>query len=535
MDRRSEAAMSNDLPNRGRSMSTRTGIDITQIHLTTSDLLRGAAKSARDKVYLVHVQRNSEETFGQFEAKVNRISNLMAARYGVKKGDKVCTMSENIPELLHTIMAITNLGAVWVPINSMLVGESLRYIIEASDSRFVCASDRYRATVSAALDKVKAPVELLPINELAERAESMPATFESPARPDDDSMIIFTSGTTGFPKGVLHTHNTYIRTAVRGLEVLETDSSHRIHVYLPFFHGWAYLLMLGALYHRCTMIMEDRFHAETYWETIEKFRITQDHWTGTVPINLMKMPKTDFESRVRLKILGTFGALYQTMKERWPNLTFQSLFGQTEHPFITAVPPDQIFPGSDGVPKYPDEVLIVDDEGRPLPPGQVGEIVCRCRCGVRMKGYYKNEEATAKTIRGDDLYTGDLGQLDERGHLHFVGRKKDAFRVRGEMVSAEHVEHLITGHPKIAECAIVGYRPPEKEALKEDEIIAHLVLKPGESLSAEEFSSWSEANLPRFMRPRYLRIRESLPKTATERIQRFKIREEGLVGCTKLF
>ncbi len=152
-----------------------------------------------------------------------------------------------------------------------------------------------------------------------------------------------------------------------------------------------------------------------------------------------------------------------------------------------------------------------------------------------MKGYYKNEEATAKTIRGDDLYTGDLGQLDERGHLHFVGRKKDAFRVRGEMVSAEHVEHLITGHPKVAECAIVGYRPPEKEALKEDEIIAHLVLKPGEALSAEEFASWSEANLPRFMRPRYVRLRESLPKTATERIQRFKIREEGLDCCTRLF
>jgi acyl-coenzyme A synthetase/AMP-(fatty) acid ligase len=92
------------------------------------------------------------------------------------------------------------------------------------------------------------------------------------------------------------------------------------------------------------MVMEDRFHAEAYWETIEKYKITQDHWTGTVPINLMKMPKAEFESRVSLKILGTFGALYETMKERWPNLSFQSLFGQTEHPFITAVPPDQIYP-----------------------------------------------------------------------------------------------------------------------------------------------------------------------------------------------
>ena len=516
-------------------MQYRGGVDITQVNLTTRDLMREAVRTAGDKVYLVYVQRNSEETFRTFESKVNRISNLLAGQYGVGKGDKICTMSENIPELLHTIMAITNLGAVWVPINSMLVGESLKYIVEASDSTFVCASDRYRDTVSGVLDKAKGPVQVLPINGLSEMAKGMSEEFECPAQPDDDSMIIFTSGTTGFPKGVVHTHNTYIRTAVRGLEALETDSKHRIHVYLPFFHGWAYLLMLGALYHKCTMIMEDRFHADDYWETIEKYRITQDHWTGTVPINLMKMAPAQFESRVQLKILGTFGALVETMKQRWPNLSFQSLFGQTEHPFITEVPADQIYPGSDGIPKYPDEVLILDDSGNPVPQGEVGEIVCRCRCGVRMKRYYKNAEATAKTIQGDDLYTGDLGRLDEKGHLHFVGRKKDAFRVRGEMVSAEHVEHLINGHPKVAECAIVGYRPPEKEALKEDEIIAHLVLKQGEALTAEEFDNWTQENLARFMRPRYLIFREKLPKTATERVQRFKLREEGIDDATKLF
>ncbi len=511
------------------------GVDITNVNMTTRDLMREATEAAGDKTYLVYVQRNSEETFREFEAKVNRISNYLVKECGVKKGDKVCTMSENIPELLHTIMAITNVGAVWVPINSMLVGESLKYIVEASDSSFVCVSDSYTDTVAPVLEKLKTPVRILPINQLSELSQAMSEDFESPAEPNDESMIIFTSGTTGFPKGVLHTHNTYIRTAVRGLEALETDSDHRIHVYLPFFHGWAYLLMLGTLYHKCTMIMEDRFHAEDYWETIEKYKITQDHWTGTVPINLMKMDKGEFESRVQLKILGTFGALYATMKERWPNLSFQSLYGQTEHPFITEVPPDQIYPGSDGIPKPPDEVLILDDSGKPVPQGETGEIVCRCKCGVRMREYYKNPEATAKTIQGEDLYTGDLGLLDEKGHLHFVGRKKDAFRVRGEMVSAEHVEHLINGHEDVAECAIVGYRPPEKEALKEDEIIAHIVLKQGESLAAEAFNDWSQENLPRFMRPRYLVFRDKLPKTATERVQRFKLREEAIDNCIKLY
>ena len=293
--------------------------------------------------------------------------------------------------------------------------------------------------------------------------------------------------------------------------------------------------MLGSLYHTCTMIMEDRFNTDKYWETIEKYKITQDHWTGTVPLNLMKMPLGEFEKKVDLKILGTFGALYDDMKQRWPNISFQSLYGQTEHPFITEVPPDQIFSGSDGIPKSPDEVLILDNEGNEVPQGVIGEIVCRCRCGVVMKGYYKNDEATAKTLKGTDLYSGDLGLIDDKGHLHFCGRKNDALRVRGEMVSVEHIEHLVNAHEKIAESAIVGYRPPEKEALKEDEIVVHLVLAKGETMTPEEFNQWTQKNLARFMRPRFVKFHDALPKTATERVQRFKLRNTGIEGVTKVF
>lgn len=511
------------------------GTDITRIHLTTRDLMRRASATHRDRLYLHYVPRTSEDTFGEFEEKVNRIANLMRGTYGIRQGDRVCTMSENVPELLYTIMAITNLGAIWVPIHNMLVGESLRYIVDSADAAFVCVSARSQAVARQALDGLARPIALLSIEELPQQAARCSAEFDSPAAPDDISMILFTSGTTGFPKGVLHTHSSYIRTAVRGLEVLGTDSSHRIHLYLPFSHGWAYLLMLGGLYYKCALIMEDRFHADTYWDTIERYGITQDHWTGTVPLNLMKSPKIPFEERAQLGIIGTFGALYEAMKQRWPNFRFHSLYGTTEHPFMTEVPPDQIIPGSDGIPKFPDEILIVDDQCNPVPPGTVGEIVCRCRCGVVMRGYYRNPEATAASLRAGDLYTGDLGYLDERGHLHFTGRKKDALRVRGEMVSVEYIEHLINTHPRIAESAVVAYRPPEKEALKEDEIVAHLVLQKGAHLTAEEFRSWAQANLPRFMSPRYLVFRDSLPKTATERVQRYKLRESGIEHAVKLF
>lgn len=510
-------------------------IDLTKTHYTTADLLREACDTSKDKTFFHYIPRKSKETYGQFADNVNRMSNLLEKTTGIGKGSMVCTMSENSPELLHTFSAITNIGAVWVPINGQLIGESLRYIIDVSDANHVCTSATYRDLVSEAIVNIKRPVQILSIEELAEKSKKMAREYRSPTHPDDIACIVYTSGTTGFPKGVMHTHNSVIRTGIRALEVVETTPDDQIHVYLPFFHAWAYLIMLGTLYFKATMVIDEKFNIQTYWDNIETYRITQDHWTGTVPVSLMKLPKSEVEQRIKMNVFGTFGALYESMKERWPNLRFQSLYGQTEHPCATSVPADRIFPGSDGIPKSPDEILIMDETGVVLPHGEVGEIVVRCRCGVRFKEYYKNPEATAETIKGEDLHTGDLGYLDNEGHLHFSGRKKDALRVRGEMVSVEHIELLINGHSGIAESAIVGYRPPEKEKLKEDEIVAHLVLKPDETMSAEKFNVWSEKNLARFMRPKYVVFRESLPKTATNRIQRFKVREEGILGATKLF
>ncbi len=509
-------------------------IELEKINYSAGSLLEEACKSEREKTFFEFPSRGFKATYGEFQAQAYRIANLLERR-GISKGDMVAIMSENSPELACTLYATVLTGAVWVPINSLLVGESLQYIIDVSDSAHVIVSSRYRDQIEQVVGKVGRQIQVLPIEELDEEAEGEPASYVSPAEPDDLFCILFTSGTTGFPKGVLHTHRSATRSSITVEHNLETTSDDRIYMQLPFSHVWASATMFGTIYFKATMIVEERFEADTYWKNVDEYKITQGHWTGTIPLNLLKLPETDLEQKEKITVVGTFGGMYDVLEARWPNIRFQSVYGFTEHPCITIVPAHDIHQGSDGKPNAPDELFILDENSEPLPVGETGEIAVRCNCGLRMQGYYKNPEATAEALRGGFLYTGDLGYLDERGHLHFAGRKKDALRVRGEMVSIDQTEHLINQHPKVAESAITPYRPAEKEATKEDEIVAHIVLKGGEMLPAEEFHLWSEKNLPKFMRPRYVVFRESFPKTATERIQHFKLKDEGIKGATKVF
>jgi len=511
------------------------GIDIDQINLTTSELLKKACQSAGNKTYMYFIPQDKGETFEEYSLQVNQISHFFEKDLKIRPGAKVCIMSDNSPELLHVISAVTNIGAIWVPINTQLIGESLRLIIDESDAQIILTSGAYEKRIFKVMSQIRRTLEVVRIEDLAEKSEKMPIEYESSVKPHDIFVIMYTSGTTGSPKGVMHTHRSFIRIGLRSLEILETTSDDRIHVYLPLFHSWAYLVTLGAMYFNATIYVDNKFDIRRYWDDVDKYQITQDHWTGTVPLALMKLSETKVDKQRRMRIFGTFGAIYDSMKQRWPEMSFQSLYGQTEHPAATAVPPNKMRHGIDGVPMDPDEILILGKNGEVMPSGVIGEIIIRCQCGVGFIGYYKNPEATAKALKGSDIYTGDLGYLDGSGNLHFIGRLKDALRVRGEMLSVEHVENLINRNSKIAECAIVGYQPSDKIDLKEDEVIAHVVLKDQEKMTEREFAEWTEQNLARFMRPRYLVFRDLLPKTVTDRVQRYKLRNKGLKDAQKLF
>jgi crotonobetaine/carnitine-CoA ligase len=279
----------------------------------------------------------------------------------------------------------------------------------------------------------------------------------------------------------------------------------------------------------CKVVFVDWFSASRFWEHAATYQATMVYTTGTIiPILLKReMEKFEREARERIRFWGAWPVDQpEVVFRRWSKTRFVSGYGLSEYALATM----NIFNTEDMSqgPATPfTELKICDpDKGETLPAGVTGEIVVRSKLGpgFMMQGYYKSPEATSETIRDGWLYTGDGGYLDDKGKLHFVDRLKDSVRVGGENVPSVQVEGIIAGHPKISEVAVAGV----KGELGSDEIAAHVVLKEGEHLAAEEFFKFCEDRMAYFMVPKYLRIHKELPKTTNLKVQKYKLREEGL-------
>jgi crotonobetaine/carnitine-CoA ligase len=284
----------------------------------------------------------------------------------------------------------------------------------------------------------------------------------------------------------------------------------------------------------CKLVFVDWFSASKYWEHVVKYRCTITYTTGTIMAILLKQGVGSFEKEgtgfIRLWVPWPLDQPEVAMA-RWPNTKFLLGYGLSEYCHAATHSLDHPETDSQGPATPFTELKICDPEtGKELPAGNVGEIVVRSNLGdaYMMQGYYKSPEETKRVLRDGWFYTGDAGYLDKRKLLHFVDRLKDSIRVAGENVPSVEVETIIKSHPKIMEAAIVGV----KGELGHDEIMAHVVLNKNEELAPEEFFEFCVEKLAYFMVPKYLCIREELPKTATLRVQKYKLREEGIrPGC----
>ncbi len=490
--------------------------------------------------------KDQELTYGDMDRLSNRCAHAFAA-LGLGKGDKVSIMLPNCPEFLHLWFGAAKIGAVEVPINTAYKGEFLRHIVDQSDSRVLVVDSQYLDRVELIQDDLKKLERIvifgggpagaaaglrIPVVTYEEFVEAAEAPVEVEVRPWDPQSIIYTSGTTGVSKGALGCHKFWIVVAEKMLEYREGTADDVFYTFLPLYHFNAQVLTtLTALVAEARMVLSDKFSASRFWDDMRESGATQFNYLGAVMPILAKQPErsNDLDNPVRVAVgAGCPPGVMDQVEERF-GITCMEGFGMTEIGIPIHVRMHDRRPGSCGKPFDIYEMQLVDDYDHKVPVGEPGEIVFRPKEPFTMMSeYYNMPEKTLEAFRNLWFHSGDLARQDVDGYYYFVDRKKDALRRRGENISSFEVERAINTHPAVLESAAVAV----KSELAEDEVKICVVLKPGQSLSPEELIAYANERMPYFAVPRYVEFLESLPKTPTERTQKYLLKQAGVTPGT---
>jgi crotonobetaine/carnitine-CoA ligase len=508
------------------------------------DLLADRVKRNADKIFLRF--REEQITYNELDIFSNRCANAFLD-LGIAKGDKVSIMLPNCPDFIYIWFGLAKIGAVEVPVNTNYKGEFLRHIIDQSDSRILLIDGQYLDRLKAIEDDLKKLEKVIVLGDLEGHKRhkiripiiSYDVFFnhsEDPVdikvHPWDPISIIYTSGTTGLSKGALGPHKFWIVVAEKLLEYREGGKDDIFYTFLPLYHFNAQVLTtLTALVAEAEMVLSDRFSASRFWDEIRACGATHFNYLGAVMPILAKQSRKDNDPDNPARVALGAGCPAAVMEEVEARFGIKCLegFGMTEIGIPIHVRVDDRRPGSCGKPMDIYELKLFDDEDNEVPVGEIGEFVFRPKEPfIMMSEYYNMPEKTMEAYRNLWFHTGDLGKMDEDGYFYFMDRKKDALRRRGENISSFEVERVINTHPKVLESAAVAV----KSELAEDEVKICVVLQPGESLDYEELINYAKERMPYFAVPRYVEFMDKLPKTPTERIQKYILKQAGVTDAT---
>ena len=516
----------------------------SNLPLVLGELLADRVKRNADKVFMRY--KDEQITYDELDRFSNRCANAFLD-LGIVKGDKVSIMLPNCPDFIYIWLGLAKIGAVEVPVNTNYKGEFLRHIVDQSDSRILLIDEQYldrlkiiedglqkleKVIVLGEQEKDKRPESRIPVIRYEDFFNSPERAVDIKVHPWDPISIIYTSGTTGLSKGALGPHKFWIVVAEKMLEYREGGKNDIFYTFLPLYHFNAQVLTtLTALVAEAQMVLSDRFSASRFWDEIRHYGATQFNYLGAVMPILAKQPKreNDLDNPAHIALgAGCPADVMEEVEARF-GITCMEGFGMTEIGIPIHVRVNDRRAGSCGKPMDIYEFMLVDDEDNEVPTGEIGEIVFRPKEPfVMMLEYYNMPAKTLETFRNLWFHTGDLARKDEDGYYYFVDRKKDALRRRGENISSFEVERAINTHPKVLESAAVAV----KSELAEDEVKICVVLQPGEKLSYEELIRYANDRMPYFAVPRYVEFMDRLPKTPTERIQKYVLKQAGITENT---
>ncbi|HEX2484718.1 MAG TPA: long-chain fatty acid--CoA ligase [Myxococcota bacterium] len=484
---------------------------------------------------LVEVERGRRFTYAELDRRANQLAHALAAQ-GVRPGDRVALLLPNGVEYVESYFALAKLGAVMVPLNWRLVPDELDFIVKDAGAAALVYDADFDATV-AALRTASSPLRLfvraggrgapadgsLDYDALRGAAASTPLPCE--AGPDDLLFIMYTSGTTGLPKGVMHTHGTMAAASTTINLTSDLRYGDRYLLVLPLFHVGALTPLTSGIHRGATLVMMRGFDPARIFPLIEAERITTGLAVPAMLNFMLAAGKPEAHDLGTLRwIMSGAAPVPPALIERYAELGIEvhQVYGLTEScgPACLISPEAALAKvGSTGPAFFHTDVRVVDDTGRDVAPGAIGEVLVR---GEHvMKGYWKRPDATAEVLRDGWLHTGDLATVDKEGCVYIQDRKKDMIISGGENVYPAEVEAVLARHPDVLECAVIGM----PSARWGESAAAVVVLKQGCSVAADDVIAFFHGKLARYKVPRVVEFVEQIPRNPTGKVLKRVLRE----------
>jgi crotonobetaine/carnitine-CoA ligase len=518
---------------------------------TIAEQLRRAAAKHGDRPWIVTAERHV--TYREMDELSDRLAHGLA-ELGIEKGQTVLVMLPNTIDFVLVFAALGKLGALQVPINTAYRGGIFTHVLNDSLATTMIVDRQHLDNLEAIeptlerLDRLvlyteggsPAAPDVLPPG-LAKRCQALKfediysksnERFESDTRYNELMGVLYTSGTTGPSKGVMttyaHCYDYSSGPMVSGM-LREGDV---YYAPLPLFHiGGMWAVVYACCIAGATAVLPPGFSVSNFWDDVRTYNVNVAFILGAMVNFIYQQPRRpdDADNPLERIVMAPVPADFNDFMERF-GIRIWTAYGSTETScpiWGDGNPPNAESCG--GLVSDQWEMRIVDDNDVEVPNGTVGEAVIRSRDPwVMMAGYWNNPEATMQAWRNQWMHSGDLLKRDDEGYFYFVDRKKDAIRRRGENISSMEVEEEVHAHPAVLEAAVF----PVKSEHAEDEVMAAIVLKPGESVAPDEMIRFLEPRMAYFMVPRFLDFIDELPKTSTGKVKKYSLRESGVTGTT---
>lgn len=456
-------------------------------------------------------------------------------KHGIEKGDRVIVCMPNCPEVIFSYQGILRTGAIVIPVMFLLHQQEIHYILKDSEAKAVIASSMTFKKVQKACEGLSFKPKIFVVDDvnseeamnIYKEAEGLERIETSVSATEDDvAVILYTSGTTGKPKGVMLTHKNLYSNAATSASLNQDDERGTTLGVLPLAHVYGFTVSNACFLLGASIVIFSMFNLEEVCKAIEKHKVKGFNAVPAMIHAMVTSPITEKYDLSSLEYVGSGSApipvsLIEAFKKKF-NADVLEGYGLSEAAPVVSTHRRSmpIKPGSVGLPLPGVEIKIVDDQGNELPTGEVGELIVR---GDNITpGYFRNEEATKEAIKDGWLYTGDMAKVDEDGYLYIVDRKKDLIIRGGFNIYPRELEELISRHEAVSEVAVVGV-PSERMG---EEVVAFVVKKPKIEVSEEDILEYCQSKLAKYKTPRRVLFVKTLPKNAVGKVLKQNLRSQ---------